>query len=188
MSLGVILYGPPASGKSTIGRLLAEQVEPCRLFRRIKVGGIAKPEYRAMTPDQLEDLERAGDIVWSNDRYGATYAIDRPELMAELGNGVPVLALGQVAAVWAVAQSVPSARWLTVELWCPRDEAKRRLLARDPQDVERRLAVWDATEHLPQSDLVIDTRTTALAEVVELIRTRLIAGAGNAKLRTSSGS
>lgn len=40
--------------------------------------------YRAATVHHLDELRAAGQLLWENTRYGATYAIDRDELLQRL--------------------------------------------------------------------------------------------------------
>ncbi len=127
MNRGIILYGPPASGKDTVTAALRVLDSRYVLFPRLKAGPGRTGGYRMTTPQHLDELYRAGAIVWENERYGARYAIDLPELAARLGQHVPVVHLGQVPAIKAVQAATADAHWLLVYLWCPRDEATRRL-------------------------------------------------------------
>lgn len=156
---GVILYGPPASGKDTITQAL-QAIDPgYALFPRLKVGPGRTAGYRMTTEDQLELLRRAGDIVWANHRYGATYVVDRPSLLRCLGEHRTILHLGQVAGVKAVIQSTPNFGWLAVSLWCSRQIASERLAERGSRgiDLKQRLDAWDETEPLNNAHLTIDT-------------------------------
>jgi len=154
---GIILYGPPASGKDTITHALSTADPQCRLFRRLKAGAGKSSTYRMVSIEHLEELKRQGDIAWTNSRYGATYAIDIRELRAALRDRIPILHLGQIEAIPTVKSAISEASWLVVELWCRRDLAAERLAQRDPSDAEERLRVWDQTAHLPGPDLDIDT-------------------------------
>ena len=75
---GVILYGPPASGKDTVTAALTELNPRYAQFARLKVGAGKSAGYRMGTAEQLRELEAAGDVVYANTRYGNTYVIDRP--------------------------------------------------------------------------------------------------------------
>lgn len=86
--------------------------------------------------------------------------VDRPALLERLSDHIPVLHLGQPEAVDAVVQATPSARWLVVYLWCPRDIAADRIVARDTGDAEARLHAWDETPSLPGAHLSINTAET----------------------------
>src|SRR5690348_7119604 len=96
---GVILYGPPASGKDTITTALSELDSKYAQFARLKVGSGKSAGYRMGTAEQLRELEAAGDVVYANARYGNTYAIDRPGVDAAFAAGVPVVHLGQVDGI-----------------------------------------------------------------------------------------
>ncbi|MGW1451172.1 kinase [Micromonospora sp. NPDC002411] len=152
----MILYGPPAAGKDTVTQALHEVDARCSLFRRLKVGGGRADGYRMISESELEDLHDRGEIVWENRRYGATYVVDRAGLLRHVEAGVPVLHLGQGAAIEAVKGADPSVAWLVVHLWCPRDVAERRIDARDTGDTAARLRAWDETEII-EADLRFDT-------------------------------
>lgn len=160
MKRGVILYGPPAAGKDTIDAALCDLDSEYRHFNRLKVGPGRTSGYRTTTPDELDALRADGEVIWENERYGATYAVDRRGLTAALQVCSPILHLGQPEAVRAVLDAVPEARWTVAALWCPRPVAARRLMQRGNVDVAERLAVWDATPALPTADLQIDTSIT----------------------------
>jgi guanylate kinase len=142
---GILLYGPPASGKDTVTAELCALNPRFVLFRRLKVGGGRTNGYRLATQDALDTLRARGELLYSNTRYGATYAVDRGEIHAINEQGqVPVLHMGQIAGIDAVQAGYQSP-WLVVALWCHRTEAARRLAGRDDQRTDERLAAWDAT-------------------------------------------
>jgi guanylate kinase len=170
---GIILYGPPASGKDTITLALTAADPRCEVFRRLKSGSGKTSTYRMVTEQYLEELRVRGALAWENDRYGATYAIDTPGLHEHLHRGVPVIHLGQVEAVAAVKAAAPEATWLVVELWCPRDVADARLRAREPSGAAERLRVWESTPRLPSRDVEIDTGRVEPTEAASLILKRL---------------
>ncbi|MEU5880881.1 guanylate kinase [Spirillospora sp. NPDC047279] len=158
---GVILYGPPASGKDTVTRAL-HQLDPAySLYRRLKLGSGRTEGYRLATAAEVENLREQGQVIWENHRYGNTYVVDRPSLQDHLATGIPVMHLGQAEAIPRVKEAVPSTRWLVVSLWCPRDIAKQRIQSRATGDTEARLKAWDETKPLPTSDVFLDTSQTA---------------------------
>ena len=171
---GIILYGAPASGKDTITEALHDLDPRCRLFERLKVGPGATATYRMTDAADLDRLRAAGQLIWENQRYGATYAVDQPRLLEALAAGIPVLHLGQVQGIDAVRHATPDVAWLTVELRCSRDTAQARLIARGSTDTVARLAAWDDTEQLPTPDLTIDTRTMRPESVAETVLARLL--------------
>ncbi len=109
---GVILYGPPASGKDTVTTALSDLDPRYAQFARLKVGTGKATGYRMGTPEQLHELEAAGDVVYANSRYGNTYVIDRPGIDAAFAAGVPVVHLGRstASARWSTATR-PTGRW-----------------------------------------------------------------------------
>lgn len=141
---GVILYGPPASGKDTVTRALTRMNHVFSHFLRLKVGGGRTAGYELISAAEASMLQRRGDILYENTRYGNRYLVDRPRLVGMFENGlVPVVHLGQVAGVRAVS-SYP-ANWLSVLLWCPRETTEQRVSARGSTDVDARLTAWDET-------------------------------------------
>lgn len=141
---GVILYGPPAAGKDTVTRCLADLDTSFSLFSRVKIGPGRSAGYRMSTPEQLQELRVSGAVVYENARYDSTYVTDRPGLDAAFKAGVPVMHLGQVNGVRAVLDGYPAC-WLTVLLWCPREVTEARSAGRGDADTPARLAAWDAT-------------------------------------------
>jgi guanylate kinase len=166
---GLVLYGPPAAGKDTITVHLHALNPAYVLFPRLKVGAGRTTGYRMTTAEVLDQLARADAVAWENTRYGARYAIDVPELTARLEVHLPVLHLGQAAAIDAVKAATPDARWFVVSVWCPRDVAARRIEARATGDTAERLRAWDETEPLRAPDLALDTAATSAATAARVI-------------------
>ncbi|MFI2662083.1 kinase [Micromonospora carbonacea] len=154
---GVILYGPPAAGKDSITSALRQLDSRYTLYPRLKAGPGRTTGYRMADEATVDALRANGDVVWENRRYDAVYVVDRPSLAQRLDTGIPVVHLGQRPAVNAVTEAIPGSRWFVVYVWCPRDVAEERIIARGTGDTDARLAAWDATEPLPGSDLMLNT-------------------------------
>ncbi|MBF6209274.1 kinase [Streptomyces gardneri] len=170
---GVILFGGPASGKDTVTEQLGAINDRVELYQRIKVGPGRTTGYRMSTAAQLDELRQAGEIIWENDRYDSTYAVDRPELDRMIRCGlVPVIHLGQAAAVDAIRTAM-SIRWTVVELWCPLDVARQRIEARQTGDTAARLEAWTQTCHLTDPDLFLDTSRVSAAAAAQHIQEQL---------------
>lgn len=146
MKTGIILYGPPASGKDTITAALIERNPRLVQFTRLKIGEGRSQGYRMGTIEQLHQLEAAGNVIYRNDRYDNIYLVDRPGLDAAFADGhVPIVHMGQIAGIKALETGYP-ASWLSVQLACSRDVTKRRSTLRGDTDTPARLSAWDATE------------------------------------------
>ncbi|MCX5555404.1 guanylate kinase [Streptomyces sp. NBC_00038] len=181
MNQGVLLYGPPASGKDTVTAALSDLNALYTAFTRLKVGTGKTQGYRMGTPQELADLEGRGDVLYSNARYGNVYVVDRPGLALAMEDGrIPILHLGQVTGIEAVANGYPAA-WSRVLLWCSREVTAARSKERGDCDSDARLAAWDATERdLTENshatwDLRVDTEANSPAatalQIDRLIRT-----------------
>ncbi|MEV5620364.1 phosphotransferase-like protein [Streptomyces bacillaris] len=182
---GVILYGPPASGKDTVTTALSDLDPTYAQFARLKVGSGKAVGYRMGTAQQLHQLEVAGEVVYANSRYGNTYAIDRPGVDAAFAAGVPVVHLGQVDGIRALVSGYP-ADWSAVLLRCPREVTEQRSAGRGDSDTVARLAAWDATRedldaHPDMAwDLAIDTTEASPQDAARLIDQLLARRAGAA--------
>src|SRR5690349_806048 len=122
MRRGVILYGAPATGKDTITDALV-QTGLFERFERMKCGPGRSAGYRLVSPEELALIQAMpGEVIWENDRYGATYVVDKTRLTHQLNsNRIPIVHLGQALAVDTLLAALPDVRWLIVELHCPRN-------------------------------------------------------------------
>lgn len=174
MTSGVILYGPPASGKDTITAALHDLDPRYQHFPRLKYGPGRTTGYRMVDAGQLTALRsKPGEIIYENSRYGAVYVIDRTHLLDMARAGlVPVIHLGQPNGVDAVT-ALAGVRWTVVELCCPRPVAAARIAARNTEDTAERLTAYDATPRLAAPDLCIDTGRTQPHDAAALISSHM---------------
>jgi guanylate kinase len=182
---GIILYGPPASGKDTVTAELRKLDSGYVLYRRLKAGPGRRTGYRMTTESEIDALRAAGEVIWENRRYGSTYVVDRPALIRQLAESVPVVHLGQEHAVPLITAATPTVRWLVVSLWCPRDDAERRIQARGTGDFQARLAAWDETKPLARADLVIDTASVSASGAAAEIHRAMTGTTGDHGLCTT---
>lgn len=157
---GLILYGPPASGKSSITKALTALDPSYQLYERLKIGTGRTEGYCMTTQAELERLRQSNQVLWENTRYGATYAIDRPRLLKAMELCSPVVHLGQPEGVHALLTHLPE-HFAVVALECSRIVARARLVDRRDTDLEERLTVWDQTAQLTHANLRIDTTRTS---------------------------
>ena len=169
MNRGVILYGPPASGKDTITAALHTLDPQYELFQRLKAGPGRTLGYRMTTEAVLDELDERGLVVWQNRRYGARYVIDLPTLAKQLEHGIPVLHAGQREAIDAISRATPQTSWFVVSLWCPRGVARQRIAARNTGDANDRLTAWDETPPLEYQDLVVNTAAVSAEDAAHAI-------------------
>ncbi|MFF3671089.1 nucleoside/nucleotide kinase family protein [Microtetraspora malaysiensis] len=151
---GIVLYGPPASGKSTITAALADTDPQFTLLRKLKVGTGRTDEYDFVTAEHLEQLREAGRLLVETRRYGNTYAVDActVEAMAE-ADQIPIVHVGSVADLHQLTDS--GGDWLRVRLWVPRELCEQRSQSRGDTDTDKRLQAWDEA----QTDLNVHAET-----------------------------
>ncbi|MEU3007873.1 AAA family ATPase [Streptomyces sp. NPDC007020] len=179
---GVILYGPPGSGKDTITAELSALRPEFSLFERLKAGPGRTTGYRMTTTGHIEELARAGEVLYRNSRYDAEYAIDRGKVAELVDSGrVPVLHMGQALGARAVAAYPID--WVRVLLWCPEDVTRQRSEGRGDKDTDTRLKVWhetrqDLLDHASEPwSLVIRTDDVSAAQAALAIDEARLAGA-----------
>lgn len=168
----VILYGPPAAGKTTVTNALTTLDPTYQLYRRLKVGTGRTDGYRMTTSSHVERLRSMGVVVWETHRYGALYVIDRVTLTEMVTACIPVLHLGEAEAVKAVMDSVET-QWMTAWLWCPRNIAATRITARGTGDTAARLHAWEETGALPKAHIAINTAEVGPADAAAVIHHRV---------------
>jgi guanylate kinase len=166
--IGVILYGPPAAGKSTVTEALRHSSPRYLPFDPIKVGGGRAEGYRVRSAQDLALLD-PHEIVWQATRYGATYVFDRTALTASLDYGIVVLQLGQPDAIQAIRRATISTRWVIAHLYCPRDVALDRIASRGDVDAHERMRAWDETPPLSGADLALDTSASSVETIISAI-------------------
>lgn len=178
-SPGVILYGPPASGKDAVTDALAALDSRFCSFVRLKVGTGRTEGYRLISPDEAAGRQERGDVLFETSRYGNRYLISRAELAAALrADGIPVVHVGQLEGVRQV-RSYP-ASWLTVALWCSRAVCEQRAANRGSQDLDARLVAWDETaseleEHgIGEFALIVNTEDHQPEDTAHIIYEHLL--------------
>lgn len=143
--LGVVLYGPPASGKDTVTAALHRLDSRFVLLPKLKVGTGRAEGYEFVTAERLERLREAGRLVAETRRYGNVYAVDRQTIDELTAAGaVPVAHMGNIADLRRLVGREPDA-WLRVLLWVPREVTEARSAGRGDADTGKRLAAWDET-------------------------------------------
>ncbi|MGV9532631.1 guanylate kinase [Streptosporangium sandarakinum] len=142
---GVVLYGPPASGKDTVTAALTRNDPRFVLLPKLKVGTGRAQGYEFVTAERLAELRAAGRLLAETHRYGNVYAVDRQTITELTAAGaVPVTHMGNLADLRRLVGREPDG-WLRVLLWVPREVTAQRSRGRGDADTERRLAAWDET-------------------------------------------
>ncbi|WP_371782129.1 guanylate kinase [Streptosporangium subroseum] len=142
---GIVLYGPPASGKDTITAALTRLDARFTLLPKLKVGTGRACGYEFVTAEHLTELRGAGRLVAETHRYGNVYAIDRQRIEEmEAAGRVPVAHMGNLGDLRQLIGRTPDS-WLRVLLWVPREVTEQRSRERGDVDTGKRLAAWDET-------------------------------------------
>ncbi|GLW12011.1 hypothetical protein Misp01_71390 [Microtetraspora sp. NBRC 13810] len=142
---GIVLYGPPASGKDTVTAALTRLDARFVLLPKLKVGTGRADGYEFVSAEHLDELRDAGRLVAETHRYGNVYAIDRQTIEDRHAAGyVPVVHMGNVSDLRQLVGKVPDG-WFRVLLWIPREVTEQRSQARRDVDTTKRLAAWDET-------------------------------------------
>src|SRR5699024_6612827 len=170
MIRGIILYGPPASGKDTITTALGGKFA---MVPRLKAGPGRTIGYRMVTDEDLAALRATpGAVLWETQRYSANYMLTKADVLATAESAIPVVHVGETTAIDAVTHGVPELSWRIVELRCARDVAIERIAARSTEDDAERIARYDDTPYLEHADLVLDTSAASPTEAArQIIRT-----------------
>ncbi|MER7128349.1 guanylate kinase [Streptosporangium algeriense] len=143
--IGIVLYGPPASGKDTITAALNRLDSRFVLLPKLKVGTGRTEGYVLLTAEELTQLRDAGRLIAETHRYGNIYAIDRRAIDSLTSIGVvPVVHMGNIGDLRRLIGREPDS-WLRVLLWTPREVTEQRSRNRGDADTGKRLAAWDET-------------------------------------------
>ncbi|MEV5571106.1 guanylate kinase [Spirillospora sp. NPDC052269] len=173
---GVILYGPPASGKDTITAELSRLDGRFVLLTKLKVGTGRSAGYRYVPTIELDALRAAGRLALETERYGNRYAVDRQDIDALTDAGrIPVVHVGDIPGVNTLSSAVPLI-WTRVRLWAPREVTADRSQHRGDTDTTSRLVAWDEAEadwrtngEAVRFDLTVRTHETDPAEAAKRI-------------------
>jgi guanylate kinase len=142
---GIVIYGPPASGKDTITAALTCLDSRFTLLPKLKVGTGRADGYEFVSAEQLDKLRQAGRLVAETHRYGNVYAIDRQTIEDRHAAGyVPVVHMGNLDDLRRLIGRTPDS-WLRVLLWVPREVTEQRSRSRGDLDTGKRLTAWDET-------------------------------------------
>ncbi|SEK30564.1 hypothetical protein [Nonomuraea pusilla] len=168
---GIVLYGPPASGKTTTTAALTALDRRLVLLRKLKAGSRTGTEYDFVDYERLAELRAAGRLLAETHRYGNVYAVDRlqVEQMAQAGR-TPIVHMGNIPDIRRLTQT---GAWLPVLLWVTRDVCARRCRLRGNLDIHERLRAWDETmaDLRAHDDGLFEVRvSTAEAEPEEVAR------------------
>lgn len=164
-----MLYGAPATGKDTITAALTRRNPRYRLFERLKSGPGRTTGYRMTNDEEITRLIEADQVIWTNERYGARYVIDRPGLSQLFADDfIPVVHAGQPEVIDAVKAAMPQVNWTIVQLVTDLATATARIVDRDTGDSAERLAASMATPRITAT-ATLDTARLTPDEAAEYI-------------------
>ncbi|MFJ2030546.1 guanylate kinase [Streptosporangium sp. NPDC087985] len=142
---GIVLYGPPASGKDTVTAALTRLDPRFVLLPKLKVGTGRAHGYEFVSAEHLGKLREAGRLLVETRRYGNVYAVDHQTIEDRHAAGyVPVVHMGNIRDLRRLIGRV-SDSWLRVLLRVPREVTEQRSRTRGDVDTGKRLAAWDET-------------------------------------------
>ena len=123
---GVILAGPPASGRRTVAFALTSLRRSYAHYPALTTERQALVDAARTTQSQLDELRSWAQLFVEFTCEGISYAYDHQRLnkLREQGR-IPVACVDDIDVLRAFEQEADD--WLQVLLWCPRQEAERRL-------------------------------------------------------------
>lgn len=123
---GVLLAGPPASGKRTAAFSLTTLRRCYAHVPALSIDPHRSVDGEKATQRHLDELGSWAQIFHSATVGGVQYSYDRERLVRLREQGrLPIVCVEDAHAL--AAFEAESAGWLPVVLWCPRDEAEKRL-------------------------------------------------------------
>ncbi|MDF5758980.1 AAA family ATPase [Spongiactinospora sp. TRM90649] len=188
---GIILCGPPASGKSTVTGALHELDPRFVLARSLVVGDDHADDHDQVTHEQVERLRAAGRIIADTRRDGNRYVIDRHpiEHIAQAGL-VPVVHVGSSRDVEGLSVM---GEWVRVLLVTPPEIRRERLRRRaDDAGGPRLRGRQDAVGAVPPAadlrfHLRIATNVTPAEHAAREIADAFVAASRLARRRVAVG-
>ncbi|MBG0826806.1 guanylate kinase [Planomonospora sp. ID67723] len=133
---GIVLYGPPASGKDTLTTALAHADSRFVRLPKLKVGTGRPDGYEFVSAEHLATLRDAGRLLAETHRYGNVYAVDRQAIEDHHAAGhVPIVHMGNIPDLRKLIGREPDS-WLRVLLWVPREVTAQRSADRGDADTE----------------------------------------------------
>jgi hypothetical protein len=123
---GVVLAGPPASGRRTAVFALTSLRRSYAHYPALTTAHQDLVDAVHTTRQQMDDLRSWAQLFAGSTRDGIGWAYDRARLtrLREQGR-VPVACVDDVDVLRAFEREADD--WLVVLLWCPREEAERRI-------------------------------------------------------------
>lgn len=143
---GVLLVGPPASGKRTVAFALQSLRATYAPFPALTVAHQPLVHGQRTTQAHLDELRSWAQMFHEFTIDGDSYAYDGERLGALRERGhVPVACVDDIAGLEAFEREAGD--WLAILLWCPREAAERRLASdrsvwADREAYVRRLVRW----------------------------------------------
>jgi guanylate kinase len=173
-----ILSGPSGVGKDSVRDLLIEWQTPLHFVvtatdRAPRPGEVEGKDYRFLTKEQFDRLERDGGLIEHAVVYGQRKGVPRSEIEAPLSEGKDVLARVDVQGAATLRALYPDA--IVIFLAPPSlEEAQRRLDERDTETeddlrVRAQAARWEM-ESMADVDYIVVNRTGQLEAAARRVR------------------
>lgn len=179
------LGGASGAGKTTIGLMVAEQVEGLAFVRRCTTrerrGTTDDREYTFVSPGEFDSIARSGGFLeYRHYEFGMAYGLRRSDIEDVLGTGADSIAIMNLSRSEELSRSWPGA--VTIFLDVSIEELEARLRARGantPEQIAERLgnaraAMLSASTYdfvVPNNARVQDA-ADRVAEIIESVRNR----------------
>lgn len=170
------LGGASGAGKTTIGLMVADQVEGLHFVRRYTTrarrGDVDDREYTFVSHEQFADIASVGGFLeFRHYEFGMSYGIAKSDIQAVLGTGSDSIAIMNLARREELVRNWPTA--VTIFLEVPLENLEARLRSRgtntDEQIAERLGNASAALRGVSSYDFVV-SNDAGLQDAVDQVK------------------